>query len=89
MVPGTEMIKFYDLLIKSGSFNEAARLSRLSKPSIYRYKHRFKKIGITENSIKPEENFKFSDSNLNLNAYHSYLTNECDLLKNHVVQYGI
>lgn len=73
-LPKADMIQFYDLLVKYGSFREVARLSRYSKATLYRYKDRFKKIGITENNIKPGAGFVFPKAALNLNDYHDFLS---------------
>ena len=88
-IPKEEMIKFYSLLLSCGSFKEAARISRYSKATLYRYKSRFKKIGISENSIKPEEDFELPNPKLNLNEYHNFLMNDYNLAKDKSVVYDI
>ncbi len=86
-LPKAEMIKFYGLLLRSGSFKEAARISRYSKATLHRYKNRFKKIGISENSIKAEENFEFPKAPLDFKEYHIAVSNRCDLVKDKRVKY--
>jgi hypothetical protein len=50
----SDMIHFYSYLVKHGSFKEAAEFGGYGRASLYRYKQRFKKIGITENHIFPD-----------------------------------
>lgn len=73
-LPAGEMIWFYKKLKEIGSFKETARFYTLSRASLFRYKERFKKIGITENHIRPvtEEGVPFAS--LDLSAYHSEVT---------------
>lgn len=52
-LPKSEMLQFYDQLLKYGSFKVAAKYSGCSRAAMYRYKNRFKKIGITERHLKP------------------------------------
>jgi len=84
-LPKEAMVKFYCLLLSSGSFKEAARLSRFSKATLYRYKYRFKKLGISENHIKPEDGFELPNPKVNLNEYHAFLINEHPLKRKPVI----
>jgi len=68
-LPKKEMLKFYKLL-ETMTFDEIKKSNLYSKPTFYRYKSRFKKIGITQNNLMP---IKTIVSNTTLNEYHSYL----------------
>lgn len=80
-IPKVEMLHFYDLLIKYGSFKEAAKYGNLSRATMYRYKDRFKKIGITERHMKPLEDYSIPDAPLDMKDYHYFLIYVADLLK--------
>ena len=47
-----DLIRFYQLLVKHGSFTEAAKYFHYSKATLYRYKNRLKRLGITENNVR-------------------------------------
>ncbi|MDE3213983.1 MAG: hypothetical protein KGM98_12170, partial [Bacteroidota bacterium] len=81
-IPKAEMLKFYDCLVKSGSFKEAGTLTRSSRATLYRYKARFKKIGITEKHFLPEENTVMPEAPLNLDRYHSFVMYELKQIRN-------
>lgn len=70
----SDMLQFYELLIKYGSFKEAAKMCNFSRATLYRYKDRFKKIGITENSVQPNNEYSIPSAPLDLKEYHSFLT---------------
>jgi len=73
-LPRTEMIQFYEHLMKYGSFKDTFKLFQTPKTSRYRYTGRFKKIGITENSIKPIDSmFSIPKTTLDFKEYHSFL----------------
>lgn len=80
-LPKSEMLQFYDQLLKYGSFKEAGKYSGCSRATMYRYKERFKKIGITERHLKPVENYSIPEAPLDMKEYHSFLTYVADLLK--------
>lgn len=86
-LPKAEMLKFYYLMEKSGSFKEAATISRCSKATFYRHIARFKKIGITQNSIKPEENLEFPKAPVDFKEYHDFLSNCSRSIKVKHVEY--
>ncbi len=88
-LPKADMIQFYDLLAKSGSFKEAARLSRYSRATLYRYKARFNKIGISETSMQGEENFVFPKGCVDLEFYHSFLQQNSNLIKGKSIPYEL
>jgi len=79
-LPVNEMIWFYKKLVEIGSFKETARFYHLHRATLYRYKQRFKKIGITENNIRPLTEEGIREAPLDLAAYHYELTyNPCFL----------
>ncbi len=69
----SDMIQFYEQLIKNGSFKEAAKMCNYSRATLYRYKDRFKKLGITENSVQPNNEYSLPSAPLDMKEYHSYL----------------
>lgn len=81
-LPKSEMIYFYSLLQKHGSFKEAARYGGLSRATMYRYKKRFKEIGIHENSIKPMDDYTLPTVKTDFQEYHSALIYRYSILKN-------
>jgi hypothetical protein len=70
----SDMIQFYEQLIKHGSFKEAANAGGHSRATLYRYKDRFKRIGILENSVQPNNEYSIPKAPLDLKEYHSILT---------------
>lgn len=68
-LPKNEMLKFYKLL-ETMTFEEIKKSNLYSKSTFFRYKDRFKRIGITQNNLMP---IKTIVSNITLNEYHSYL----------------
>jgi hypothetical protein len=54
-LPKMDMMKFHENLKKYGSFKEVAKQGLYSRATLYRYRDRFKKIGITEATIWPEK----------------------------------
>lgn len=88
-LPKADMIKFYDLLVSWGSFKEASRISRYSRATLYRYKARFKKIGIDEKNMQPEENFEFPKASMDLQSYHSFLQQNPELIHGKHIHYGL
>lgn len=88
-LPKADMIQFYELLASSGSFKEASRISRYSRATLYRYKARFKKIGIDEKNMQPEENFEFPKASIDLQSYHNFLLQNSELIKGRHIHYGL
>jgi len=80
-LPKAEMLRFYALLKQHGSFKEAAKFSGMSRATIFRYKARFKEIGISESTIKPIENYSMPQSKIDFKEYHSALTYDICLLR--------
>ena len=80
-LPKSEMIHFYSLLQKYGSFKEAAKYSHMHRATIYRYKSRFKEIGISETAIKPLDNYSLPIAHIDFKDYHSILMMEYSLLR--------
>lgn len=68
-LPVNEMLKFYTILMKS-SFPEIKKSGLYSKASFYRYKSRFKKIGVTEQNLIP---FASINVSADLMEYHNTL----------------
>jgi hypothetical protein len=69
----SDMVQFYNLLVKYGSFKEAAKFSRYSRATLYRYKDRFKKIGITERNVQPDKSYSIPQAANDFREYHSFL----------------
>lgn len=88
-LPRADMLQFYDLLVKHVTFREAARVSRYSRATLYRYKARFKKIGITEINMTKEENFIFPEASLDLKEYHAVMMYKLNIARHRRVQYGL
>ncbi|MEO7045537.1 MAG: phage/plasmid replication protein, II/X family, partial [Ferruginibacter sp.] len=88
-LPKADMIQFYLLLAQTGSFKEANKLSRYSHATLYRYKDRFKKIGISENHIKPDDNFSLPEAPIDLKEYHAFLTRNNHVIKTTHIEYGL
>jgi len=82
ILPKSEMIYFYSLLQKYGSFKEAARYGGLSRATMFRYKKRFKEIGIHENSIKPMADYTLPTVKTDFQEYHSSLMVKYSILRN-------
>ncbi len=61
------MKKFYALLLGK-SFEEIKRLNLYSRASFYRYKQRFKKIGVTDQNLMPMQLCRVSTD---FKEYHS------------------
>ncbi len=81
-LPTSEMIRFYLQLLKHGSFKDAAKYFELSRATIYRYKERFKKIGITERSLKlAESTYSIPNAPMNLRDYHTAIIYDNQLLR--------
>lgn len=68
------LFQFYQALIKFGSFREAANSLGIHRSSLYRYKEKFKKLGIKENNVFPEGEFKLQKPELSFVEYHAYLS---------------
>jgi len=64
------MVTFYKELMKVGSFKEVAKLNYMSRTSLYRYKERFRKIGITENNLIPLTENGIPKAEIDLREYH-------------------
>jgi hypothetical protein len=70
-LPKAEMVAFYKELLKFGSFKDTAKFNYLSRATLYRYKDRFKKIGITENNLIPLTEDGIPKAEINLRDYHT------------------
>jgi hypothetical protein len=70
-LPKTEMVSFYKELLKVGSSKDTAKFNYLSRATLYRYKDRFKKIGISENNLIPITEAGIPRAELNLRDYHT------------------
>jgi hypothetical protein len=82
-LPLSNMLGFYADLLKLGSFKEAARLNYHSRATMFRYKERFRKIGITESNLIPLTEDGIPLAELNLRDYHyEHLNNRHFLSKN-------
>lgn len=68
------MLNFYSDLLRLGSFKETARFNHMSKATLYRYKDRFRKIGITDNNLIPLTEDGIPGAELDLREYHHTLT---------------
>jgi len=80
-LPKNEMLHFYSLLQKYGSFKEAEKYSNFSRATIYRYKERFKEIGIFDTSIKPLDTYSLPNSTVDFREYHSALIYDYPILR--------
>jgi hypothetical protein len=85
-LPQTEMLHFYSKLAELGSFKEVQKFCHYSRATLYRYKERFKKIGITETSLTPLTEDRIPEAPLDFKAYHSYLIYDVDLLRGIKIQ---
>ena len=70
-----DLTRFYKELVKHGSFKEAAIALNYSRATLYRYKEKFKKIGITENNVQPNNDISIPTATLDFAEYHAYLFN--------------
>jgi hypothetical protein len=70
-LPKSEMLGFNNDLLKFGSFKEASKFNYMHRATMYRYKQRFKKIGITENNLIPLTPEGLPGAPLDLRDYHS------------------
>jgi hypothetical protein len=70
-LPKTEMVNFYKELQKLGSFKDVQKFNYLSRATLYRYKERFRKIGITENNLIPLTEDGIPRAEINLRDYHT------------------
>jgi hypothetical protein len=70
-LPKSEMVNFYKELLRIGSFRDVGKFNYLSRATIYRYKQRFKKIGITENNLIPLTGDGIPKAALDLRDYHT------------------
>ncbi|GAC1423041.1 MAG: hypothetical protein NVS1B13_16550 [Flavisolibacter sp.] len=74
-LPKKEMLDFYEKLVQFGSFKEVRKECRMSKATFFRYKARFKLIGITDKNVRPNKEYTFPSAPLDFQLYHSYLKN--------------
>ena len=82
-LPKAEMLGFYNDLLRFGSFRETAKFNYMHRATMYRYKQRFKKIGITDNNLIPLTEDGIPGAALDLRDYHSEHTfNRHFLIKN-------
>lgn len=64
------MMNFYQNLINVGSFKDVAKFCHYSRATLFRYYERFKRIGITEQSIKPiNTSYELPKAPLDLREY--------------------
>lgn len=68
-LPKNEMMKIYTML-HNCSFEELYKKGFYSRPTFYRYKSRFKKIGITQNNILVIDHFNVP---VDLSQYHNFI----------------
>ena len=68
-----KMFQMYLLLVKHGSFREAAKTNRYSKATLYRYVSKFKKIGITTHRIAPSDDYTIPRAAMDFREYHNFL----------------
>ena len=73
-LPKSEMLNFYKDLFKIGSFKSTAKIMYMSRATLYRYKQRFKKIGITDNNLIPLTADGIPQAAYDLRAYHTEIT---------------
>jgi len=69
----TDIIQFYHLLVKYGSFDETAKYSGYSRATLYRYKKRLKLLGITEKNIQPDNSISLPSAAIDFREYHTEL----------------
>jgi hypothetical protein len=69
-----DLLRFYELWVKYGSFKEAAKASNYARATIYRYKERFNRIGVNEKQFQAGNEDRFVKPNLDLKEYHSFIT---------------
>jgi hypothetical protein len=73
-IPEVEMIRFYVQLLKIGSFKEAGKIMQISRATLFRYKDRFRKIGIRDNNLIPLTPDGLPDAPLDFRRYHEIVT---------------
>jgi len=73
-LPTGEMVWFYKNLVEIGSFKDTAKFFNLHRATMYRYKERFKKLGITENNILPVTEEGLPKAPIDFRAYHHEIT---------------
>jgi hypothetical protein len=69
----SELIRFYEMWKKHGSFKEAVRICGFSRATIFRYKMRFKRLNITEKQFSPD-NISLISPEINFKEYQSIIT---------------
>ncbi|WP_336517551.1 phage/plasmid replication protein, II/X family [Pollutibacter soli] len=87
-LPETEMIRFYQDVRRIGSFKEVGRFNSLSRATLFRYKSRFRKIGIFENNLIPLTPDSIPDAPLDLREYHGVTTFSPQFLRRNTVFFG-
>jgi hypothetical protein len=81
-LPKAEMMHFYHHLLNCGSFKDAAKFTEFSRATLFRYKERFKKIGITDKFIKPVDKISgIPEAKIDFQRYHSTILYDNDLLR--------
>lgn len=83
----SSMIEFYLLLVKHGSFKEAAIFARKDRATMFRFKKKFKQLGITENNVQPDKNLSIPKASFDFIGYHDFLLYDNDLLRPIKTQY--
>lgn len=82
-LPKSEMVGFYKELMRIGSFKDVAKMNYMSRTTMYRYKERFKKIGITDNNLIPLTEDGIPRAETDLRQYHTeHIYNAHFLTKN-------
>lgn len=67
----SDMMAFYRNLIRVGSFQAVAKYEYVSRATIYRYKEKFRRIGITDQHLLPKTESGIPVVALDLRNYHS------------------
>jgi len=73
-LPEGEMIRFYQQFTKIGSFKDTANLLEMSRATLFRYKERFKKLGIGENNLIPLTPDGLPEAPIDFRTYHQIMT---------------
>lgn len=69
-LPKSHMMGYYSDLLRLGSFKAVAKFNYSDRSTMFRYKARFKKIGITEKNLIPLTEDGIPLAELNLRDYH-------------------
>lgn len=69
-LPKREMLGYYADLLRLGSFREVQKFNYKSRATHFRFRARFKKIGITDSNLIPLTEDGIPEAELNLRDYH-------------------